>query len=72
MLLVYVQLCIGQNQSLKYQKQGKILSFTENDTEAAKRWAAEIRKKTNLWLEDRVYSDALFVKAVCWMKTEPL
>lgn len=34
--------------------------------------ALEIKKKMEVRKEDRVYGDALFVTAVCWMKTGPL
>lgn len=46
--------------------------FTENDAKAEEEKVAEIKKKMDLKREDRVYSDALFVTSVCWMKTEPL
>lgn len=32
----------------------------------------EIKRKMEVRKEDTVYGDALFVTAVCWMKTGPL
>lgn len=34
--------------------------------------AVEIKRKMEVRKEDAVYGDALFVTAVCWMKTGPL
>lgn len=44
----------------------------EEEKETVRAKAAEIKREMEVRREDTVYGDALFVTAVCWMKTGPL
>ena len=44
----------------------------EEDKVTVRVRAAEIKREMEVRKEDPVYGDALFVTAVCWMKTGPL
>lgn len=54
------------------KKENELRVEGEKDKETVGARAVEIKRKMEERKEDTVYGDALFVTAVCWMKTGPL